>query len=256
MRLSLDMGLGSVALMGGGVSPVTILGASLLAWWTVDRADLITLSGTQVTSWKDVAHGYDAVQAVSGARPIYSFTSFNGAPGVSFDGTDDELTSLDAALLAALPDGAEAGEIWAIVQQDALAADATNRAPASYGANTNTTRRLTRTVVTGVNRGRLQIGSGAASSNATGTVVDLSGRHVLRGQVGGASSELTVDQATPVSVVVVPATTNTRLRLGAGDAAAAANFHQGQIRDVLFTGPLSAAQVAALNAWALPRRML
>src|SRR5688500_3331977 len=78
--------------VGVGVSPVTILGASLLAWWTADRADLITLSGSQVTSWKDVVAGYDVVQGVGGSRPLWSATSFNGAPSLTFDAIDDELT--------------------------------------------------------------------------------------------------------------------------------------------------------------------
>jgi hypothetical protein len=55
--IGLALTINNMSLFGGGISPVTILGESLLAWWTADRADLITLSGTQVTSWKDDVWG-------------------------------------------------------------------------------------------------------------------------------------------------------------------------------------------------------
>lgn len=233
------------------------LGASLIAWWTTDRADLITLNSTAVTSWKDVVGGYDAVQAVSAARPIYSATSFNGAPGVSFDGVDDELTSTDAALLAALPDGAEPGELWGVAQQNALVADSSPKILASYGGATSPTRRgLERVVATGVNRGRIVTGTGASAPTVVDTTVDLSSRHVMRGRWTATDNGVAVDNATEVTAAVVPATTVLRLRFGSISNTAPTNFWSGPVRDILATGSLTAPQIAALNAWALVRRML
>ncbi len=255
--IGLSLALPNAALWGGGVSPVTILGSSLLAWWTADRADLITLSGAQVTSWKDVTHSYDAVQAVSGARPLYSATSFNGAPGLTYDGTDDELTCTNAALLAALPDGAEPSEMWGIAQQNALVADTGVRILISAGAATSTTRRgLERAVNTGINRLRLLTGTGGSSTTLIGTVSELGSRHVMRGRWSSTDHGVSVDDAAETAGAVVPATTLSRVRIGSVSNTTPANFWSGPVRDVLATGPLSAAQIAALNAWALPRRML
>jgi hypothetical protein len=259
MSTSLMMGLSlNSATLGAGVgSPVTILGASLLAWWTADRADLITLNGSAVTSWKDVVAGYDALQGVGASRPLYSATSFNAAPGLTFDGTDDELTCTSASLLAALPDGAEPGEIWSIVQQNALAADASTRHTATYGGGgVNVSRRLSRVVDTGVNRLLTQTGSGGAVTNATNPNVNFSSRHLVKGVFGATQTVARIDQAADATAAVVPATGASRLRLGANDVAVASGFLNGIMRDTLVTLPLSAAQITALNAWALPRRML
>lgn len=256
--LGLSLAIPNMAVLGsGGVSPVTILGPSLLAWWTADRADLITLSGAQVTSWKDVVAGYDAVQAVSGSRLIYGATSFNGMPGLTADGVDDEMTCADAGLLAALPDAAEPGEIWGVAQQNALVADSSPKILASYGGATSPTRRgLERVVATGVNRGRIVTGTGASAPTVVDTAVDLSGRHVMRGRWAVTDNGVAVDTSAEVTAAAVPATTVLRLRIGAISNTAAANFWSGVVRDIVVTGPLSAAQIAALKAWALPRRML
>lgn len=259
--LSLDMTLGSTALSKGVLAktPISILGASLLAWWTADRADLITLNGSAVTSWKDVMHGYDAVQGVSASRPVYSATSFNGSPGLTFDGSDDGLICTDAALLGLLPDAAEAGEMWAIVQQDALAEVASSRNILSYGGTgISTQRRIRRVVASGVNRGRFTVGTGASSLAATDTSVNFNSRHVIRGAADADSIDLSVDAATPISISGVPATSSAiACTIGSSSNTTATEFWHGKIRDVIITaGTLSPDQVTALNAWALPRRRL
>lgn len=258
MRLSLDLGLGSIATIGSGsgASPVTILGASLLAWWTADRSDLITLSGSAVTSWKDVVAGYDAVQGVGASRPVYSATSFNGAPSLTSDGVDDELTCTDAALLAALPAAALPSEIWAIADQSALVADTPARNIAAYGNGVNVGRRLQRDVAGGNQRGQARAGTGASSTVKRDALVDLSSRHVMRAIFTATAVNVSVDGSVNVQTAAVPATTNSRVRLFASDTAVASQFWFGGGRDILFTTPLSADQATALLAWALPRRML
>lgn len=254
MDLSLRLGIGSIATLGagGGVSPVTILGASLLAWWTADRADLITLSGSQVSSWKDVVAGYDVVQAVGGARPLYSATGFNGAPGLTFDGLDDELTLASVPL----PTGANPCEMHGILQQDALPADATTRRWFSYGGiSNNDARQVNRSVVTGANRASGITGIGASPTFPTGVPEDFSGRHVHRMVLTGSAHWQKVDNGAPgAPLAAVPATGTTRVRIGA--ATSGLGFWHGKIRDILVTSLLTTEQATALEAWAFPRRML
>lgn len=240
----------------GGWTPLN-LGSSLYAWWTADRADLITLSGASIASWRDVVAGYDAVQVLGTSQPSYSATSFNGAPAATFDGIADELTCTDVAMILALPDGAEPGEIWGIFQQDALAADTTLRAVVGYGGILNAARIQRRNVDAGVNRLRTTTGTGAANVNNDNVSVNLSSRHVGRSIFTATTISTQVDAgAVSTPNAAVSATATSRLRIGANSTAVAGNFWQGQIRDVLVTAPLTVAQAALLNAWALPRRML
>lgn len=250
-------GLKAVALFEGvGASPVTILGTSLVAWWTADRSYLLTLSGSQVTSWKDVVAGYDAVQAVSSARPLYSATSFNGSPGVTFDGVDDELTSVTAALLAVLPTGAAPGEIITILQSDDLVADTSAGTFVAYGSDSFTTqRRVNRVVTTGINGTQAQVGNGSSSVNATTITPPLDTRHLVRAQVAAASTTISVDDNVGTTTAGVPATVVSRLRLGATAGATATQPFNGKLRDIIVTNAiLTASQWTALKAWGLPRR--
>lgn len=239
---------------GGGWTPVS-LGSSLIAWWTADRSDLMTLSGAQVTSWRDVVGAYDMVQGVSAARPIYSATSFNGAPGLTYDGIDDEMTLVGVPI--AFPIGATAGRIRVIAQQDTLASATTaSQTFFSYGNVSTTTRALERTVVTGVNRARIRSGDGSVSQIATGSTVDLSSRHVIDGDFGASTSALSVDANTPVTVASIPATANTRVRAGSASGTSGAQFLNGKLRHVfIYTDPGATLQ-AQFDTWALAQRML
>lgn len=252
--LGLGLSLPFLVGRGGGVAwtPVA-LGAALLAWWTADRADLLTLSGAQVTSWKDVVAGYDMAQGVSAARPVYSATGWNGFPGISSDGVDDELTLGSVSW----PSGAAPSELWALVQQDALVADTTSRTALSYGgASTASGRGLRRVVSGGANRGALAVGDGAVLTTDTETTVNLSTRHVMRGIIGGAASTVSVDAATTSGSAVVPNTSTSRTRLFAANASAASLFWNGKARDFLITQPLSIDQAVQLAAYLNARRAL
>jgi hypothetical protein len=238
-------GLGLTRIQRNGYAP-TSLGSLLIAWWTADRTDLITLSSTKVTSWKDAVAGYDLVQATDGARPVYSATSFNGAPGVTFDGTDDYL-SLESV---PLPTGADPCEIWMLIQQDTLAADTSGKQIFAYGGNAGASRRsLTRSVVTGVNRARSNTGTGGATVDVTDTAVDFSGRKVLRAVFSATETTLTIDTTTTGPTAAVPATGTTRVRFGSSTNDTATGFWNGKMRDIIVTSPLSAAQAAALKTY-------
>jgi len=89
VRLGLGLGLGS----GGGSpwTPARLVGNGLTTWL---RADLgLTLAGSAVSSWADQSgSGRNWTDgSVAGRRPAYSATSFNGKPGITFDGATDYL---------------------------------------------------------------------------------------------------------------------------------------------------------------------
>lgn len=241
---------------GGGLSPASWtpanLGASLYAWWDAQRPDLITASGGLVSSWKDSVAAYDATQAIGSARPTYSATSFNNAAGVTYDGSDDELTCTDAALLAKLG-AATSYEMWGVVDQAALVADTSLRFALSVGNGNTTSRRAGRSVVTGVNRASVQVGNGSTTGTATNPTVDFSGRHSVRYQTTATESVTEVDGVTMTAVSVVPSTTATRIRLGATANPTAASFWQGVFSSLLFTAPLTASQATLMFAWGATR---
>lgn len=230
------------------------LGGSLVAWWDAEVPSSLTLSGGSVSAWLDQVAGYSAVQAVGGSKPTFSSTSFNGRPGITFDGVDDylELTPLPVAF----PIGASPVEFWAVLDQLALPADTGDRVVASYGDTTTATgRRMSRTVSTGTNRGQVLIGSGGGSTGAMNTAVDLSGRHVMRGIVGASASQCDVDGAVGTPSAVVPAAGSVRLRIGSSNGGATGgSFMNGRISTLFFTSLLGAADAALTLAYCNRRR--
>lgn len=256
LGLSLATTLGNPILnAGGGYNPVTALGSSLLAWWTADRADLITLSGSAMTNWKDVKHGYDFLQGVSAARPIYSATSWaNAVPGATIDGIDDEMTCTDAALLAALPSGAAPGEMWALVDQTTDPSDTFQRWFLSFGTTATLARRIGREVVTGQNRAVSLIGTGGANFQPQ-VSGDFTGRHVIRSKVEATQGTTSLDGTAGTPAAGTPATDITRVRFGSNSNGTAGAFGKGVVRDLMLTAPLISDQSAPLTAWLNSRRI-
>lgn len=235
--------------------PIAYLGTDLYEAWDANRLDTIeTLTDATYTNavahWYGLVNGYDLAQSTPLLKPTYDSDAFGGSPCIKFDGIQQYLTCTDAGLLAAIPDGAEAGELWVLCSQDALPADTTERYVAGWsGSSVVTGRAISRVVTTGVNRARGRTGIGASATSATGTVVDFSGIHVVRHIVGATTSSLEVDGNTKVDVAAVPATTNTRFRVGAISAAAASNWWQGKVAAVLITKPLTDQQALDLHAY-------
>lgn len=253
INLILGLALGSPAVSGVGWTPMA-LGSSLIAWWAADRADLITLNSNKVTSWKDVKAGYDMAQSTDSLRPIYSATSFNGAPGVNFDGTDDYLVCTDAALLAALPIGATPSEMWALASQDAPTVDFA-RIIASYGGDTSAFRRGVQRDITGAQSvPTATAGNGSGAVNVKGTV-DFIGRHVLRGEYGATATAISIDGADRQSGAVVPVTQANRVRIGTNSNTSISNWWMGLVRDVIITTALSAGDAALLQAYLQSKRL-
>lgn len=218
------------------------LGGSLLAWWDAEDPTTITESGGLVSSWRDKVAAYDAVQAIGASQPVYSSSSFNGRPGIAFDGTDDELTLGSVPF----PVGATPLEIWALVDQLAIGTDPQSRRIFSYGDGTAAASvQLVRAGVSNVSRAANVYGS----VSVTNPTVDLSGRHVVRGRMDAAAGITEVDGVTMTSAAAVPAAATTRTRLGASPAGTAGGFWQGRLSAVFVTTPLSAPADAQFLAY-------
>lgn len=65
----------------------------------------IALNVSAVSSWPDYAGNGAAAQGTAANQPAFSATSFNGGPGITFDGSNDYL---DATLTSAVAAGARA----------------------------------------------------------------------------------------------------------------------------------------------------
>ena len=238
--------------------PLASLGSDLLAWWDADprywgTSGNIVNGPTRVSSWLDIVGGFSLSNSdvTEGSRPLHSLTSFNGEPGVTFDGIDDTLV---AAQVFSLPTGASPCDVWVLCQQDATSG---TRVPFFYGGSGQpTSRHLKRALGSTPSRAQATIGDGGASAlSVTGTLVDFFGRHVVRAQFGGTTTELTVSGTDEGSVAIVPGTATTVTRMGAQNSGAI-NFWQGQIAAVLVTNPLSADTAAGLQSWLNLRRRL
>lgn len=245
------IGVGQVGRVGGGgrrpLWTPERLGASLYDFWDAERSNTLTLSGAEVTAWASAKGGLSAAQATAANRPTWAANSFNGRPGVTFDGASDELTY---AGVGALPTGATLGEIWALVDQNVAAADTATRTWFCYGGNgVLAYRRLYRAVASGVNRAGTQFGTGAGGPAATNGNVDYSGRHVHRGIIDP-SVRTDVDGNVGAGVATtVPATGTTRVRFGATTDDVPSAYGKGVISFLAVTAPLSANEAARMLAY-------
>lgn len=245
-----------IAAYGYGLTPSVgwetiplLLGPSLLAWWTADRSDLLTLSGSAVISWQDVIANLELTQSTSDSRPLWSVDGFNGSPQILFDGVND---FLNFNLSGQFPTGGNGSEIWAIVDQTDPASSVVIRTVAAYGnATLNGDRRVRRNVISGVNRA-----NAAVSSVFNDTHVDLSGRHLMRGVFGPVETTGTgiqVDDAALVFGSVAPTTVGTQFTIGSIPNGTT-QYWKGGVRDVLVTLPLTPNQSSLLTDWGLSRR--
>lgn len=216
---------------------------SLLAWWDAGH-------GVSASTWVDRKAGL--ILTASGA-PTWSATSFNGFPGITFDGVDDYYTLAGAPF----PTGANPSEVWVVCSQDALVADTATRPLFGYGGvNGQLSRIFQRVVTSSSNRVRGIVGDGTTGQQLNNTTVDFSGRHLLRLSIGATASNLYVNGGSATNLSVVPATGTTRIRVGASQADTPTGFWNGKIRDIVVTRPLSADDAPALQSYLLDRRAL
>lgn len=235
------------ALFSGRWDPYQ-LGHNLLGWWSADRNDsILRTGGTPIVTWSDVTRNrYAATQGTSDNRPTYAPTSFNNCPAITFDGSNDELTLGSTPF----PTGANPVEVWAVVEQSALAADSTTRMLFSYGGTGNANRRaLLRRVSGGVNRFGADTGDNSSAIATDNAAVDFSGRHCVRAIFGATATSVSVNGGALSTTNVVPATGTTRTRIGANTANTAAVFWNGRIRHVVVANPLADIEAALMAAW-------
>lgn len=238
----------NIAAVGAAAAPPwqpSDLGADLLAFWDAETVASLTLAGELVTTWADQVAGYAATQATSGFKPVYSATSFNSRPGVTFDGTDDYLRT--AAMPAALPVGTDPSEIWALVSQDFAGTQTGNQVTLQYGDAGNTNYRTVRRAgFSNVSRGVAVAGVTPAND----TVVDFSGIHVARGTISSTAVTIAVDGNTAASA---SGTFNTaasgNASLGANSASTPNRFWKGPMNAIIVTKPLSTDNAALLLAY-------
>lgn len=222
------------------------LGTSLHDLWDAERTADLSLSGAAVTAWASAKNGHSAVQATGAARPVWAATSFNGRPGVTFDGVDDELTYSGVGLF---PTGGAPCEVWALVDQVAEAGAAGDRNIFGYGASATAQRRsLQRAVSSGANVAQFQIGNGGGANTASGPGAFL-GRTVLRGISAAGTVRVEQNGVAGPTVSSLPSIGTTRTRIGASTAGTAANFFQGVIAFVAVTAPLSDPQARGMLAY-------
>ena len=65
---------------------------STALWLDAADASTITQSSNLVSQWNDKSGNGRNASASSTARPTYSATSFNGKPGLTFDGNNDDMS--------------------------------------------------------------------------------------------------------------------------------------------------------------------
>lgn len=230
------------------VVSANLVAAQTLARWDAERPDLITRAGSAVTTWADANNGYAPTQAVGGSKPAWNATSFNGRPGVTFDGGDDWLLLATSSIAS----GAVEMELTILAEQLSLGADATDRYLLSVGgaASPNNQIRAMRQSAAGVNRAGNRGGNGVTNDAVVNTGIDFSGLHVIRCQFRQADPEMRVSidgNAFATSGSITPATNGTAISLGA--SLGGGGLFNGRIAVAIITSLLTDAQAAWLTAY-------
>ena len=237
-------------------NPLYSLRQKLVAYWDAEDASSVILSGSSVTMWRDKNAGFSAIQNGGSAQPTWSPTSFNGFPGVTFDGIDDTLLWTMPTLVP-LPMFTKLCEVWIVVDQTSVGSDANGRTAVAYGNDIGVNgSRVFQVVFSGnVERIRGIVGTGVGSVTAQPAAVTYVGRHFTRMNVEAASITVISDNlgaATTSGVVNTPLPL--RLRIGARESAAASQFWKGQIALVLITLPLTVNEAVRLSDYCQYRR--
>lgn len=220
------------------------LGAALVDYWDAERDGSLYLSGNQVSDWEG-RNGRYVYQSVGGSKPVYSATSFNGRPGLTFDGIDDYLELSDAGNMPGFPIGAEHGEIWVLASQLTPGATTGGKIFAGYAGGANSNRRVGRTSVTGVNRAFGTVGRSGGSTTATNAAVDYSGGQILRGVFSPTGLTIHVGATGMTEVAAVPTSGATAFYIGSNSGTQ--QFANGVMSALVLTKALTADQATALS---------
>jgi len=224
--IGLGLSIPEVALRrSGSLTPAQIAGTALVAAWDAENVASLSLAVSAVAAWTDSKGGAIATQDIIDSRPTWSATSFNGRPGIAFDGVDDFLNMTG---VGSLPVGTAPSEIWALVSQTSPASEISVRTAFGYGGASTSGRLAGRTVASGVNRA-----TASATVAATKGVVDFTGIHVIRAIFTNSAVSVTLDgepfQASGASAIN---TTSVRIRIGANTSATAGGFWLSLINSI------------------------
>jgi hypothetical protein len=242
MMLANALALGVQRRGGASWSPLD-LGDNLLDMWDAEAADTLTLSGSAVSAWASVKNGYSAAQGTGSARPIYSATSFNSRPGLTYDGSDDVLIYPAQPF----PGGTTPSELWLLIDITTPGATTGSKYAFSYGGTTNSdVRALRRSSTSSVNRAAAILNAVATAENS----VDVAGRHVWRAVFEGDGYRIDIDgvAGTKTVTTVNAPSVQTRVVLGALQTGAA-NFIQGVMSLAAVTPLLSTDDAALMLAY-------
>jgi hypothetical protein len=212
-------------------NPVTLLGASLAAWWDADN-----LSDGAVASWADKVGSLTVTEATN--QPVRAASSLNGRAGVTFDGVNDILT---VASTTGLPTGATPGEIWLVCQS--VGAASVGQIIIRYGQTGRGQSRNPTSEARPI--------SGGENLNA-GIAYDATnpGPHIVGGIFLATEMQGRYNGAPFATTAASTLNTGTtRLRMGANDGASPASFYSGVIRHVLITTLLTEQQRYGLEGW-------
>lgn len=221
------------------------LGASLYAFWDAERADLVTQSAGLVSNFVDATSNAYALGQSGAGKPVYSATSFNGRPGITFAKASSQF--LNRTGMGSLPSGATPCEIWILCDQTLAAADTNLGVLFDYGNSTNAYRRVDRTVVSAVNRARAIVGTGAAVTIVNNATADFSGKQVVRAIFSATATQVDVSGVAGSGSAAVPATSSGNIILGRSNGGSAP--FEGVINAVLVTAALSGADAIQLLAF-------
>lgn len=250
---------GHAAVYGGvrpTLTPQTILGSKLVGFIDAEDNSKITNVSNAVSAYADIISAASYAQSVAGSRPAITTNAVTGRQIFRFDGVNDclEFTGIPTGL----PTGATAGEIIAVISQEADASlDSGTRVIVGWGTTAATGIRVLRRTITAApvtNQLQLQVGDGSVAVSVTQRTPVLSGNHLVRGVIDGSVIYADVDGVDGASSACVPNTGTTRIRIGANTAGTASLFHQGDMSALLFTNAvLTAAEFNAIAVWAGPR---
>ena len=233
------------------------LGSAVKGWWDAsDRATLftdtamttlVTAQDQAVAALRDKsASGLHLTQATGANCPLWKSDG-----SLLFDGTND---TLDNAAITGLPIGTTPSEMFLLVRQDALVADTGTRTAFCYGGSSNNTRRTCfRVVISAANRARAQVGTSASSTSATEITADFSGVNVVHIVFGAASTDIDVNNGTPVNAVVAVNAGAGTIRMGALTSTAA-SWWNGKMARSLITSLLTTPQRTSTMAYFMAER--
>jgi hypothetical protein len=89
---------GNTAASGGDLFP------GLFARYDASVTSSVTLSGSNVTQWNDISGGgYHLNVPSPSTTPVYSATSFNNKPGITFDGVANSLATINDTITFGAP---------------------------------------------------------------------------------------------------------------------------------------------------------